>query len=208
MIIGRREFLTSIAAVAVLPALPQIAMAAPVAAAEALKPAITIWVGGHYGEYDWQTVDAPTREEAVKQLLHYFGTDHDLDGKPYTMEDADLALERAEKLDGIAVDDIKSYHWIDAGFGTYCARCDSECCAEEGARVVECEAVCVECLTFSDKIYLGDYEDEIEEQIVEIMVDNDCNEPEVLEILARSGGAESISPELWAKCLAEARAAL
>jgi hypothetical protein len=208
MMISRRTLLVGASAAAIVPSLPRVAVPASVATVEAVKPATTIWVGGHYGEYDWHTFDAPTREEAVKQLFHYFGTDNELNGEAYTMEDADLALERAEKLDGIALDDIKPYHWITAGFGTYCSRCDNECCAMDGARVIEFEAVCEECLTFRDKIALGGYEDEIEEQIVEIMIDNDCDEVAVREILNRRDELDVIPPSLWEKCLAEARAEL
>lgn len=206
--ISRRNFLVSSAALAIAPALPS-ATAAPVAAVEAVKPATTIWVGGHDGEFDWHPFNAPTKDDAARQLLAYHGREFDLDGKPYTLEDAYLSLERAHEMDGLQVEEIKSHHWISAGFGSFCERCDSECFADNGARVVGCEVVCEECLTITDLLAGDEWDNsQAEEKIIELMVDEDCDEAAIFEVLSRDNDMSVITPAIWVKCLAEARSAL
>ncbi|PYB71306.1 hypothetical protein [Rhizobium wuzhouense] len=202
MMLSRRAFLTSSAALAIAPALPSIA--APVAAPAEAAPATTIWVGGHDGEFDWRPFDATSREDAARQLLAYHGRDIDLDGRPYTLEDACMSLERAHKMDGLQVDEIRSHHWIRAGFGSFCERCDSECFAFDGARVISGEVVCQECVTITDLLADGD-DDDAQERLVEIMIDEECDEGAVFSILVRDNDMSVITPEFWIKCLGEAR---
>lgn len=216
MIMGRRAFLTSVAAVAVLPALPQIAMASPVAAAETLTPATTIWVGGHHGEFDWHPFNASSWRDAVKQMLEYHGHGNEEEiAATMTMTDEELRTElkhfgmdteRAHRMDGLQPDDIKSYHWIRAGLGASCSRCDSECYADNGARAIGTEAVCEECVTLTDLLQGDKWDrDRAEEQLVEIMVDEGCDEGEVFAILSRDNDMSAVTPEIWVKCLGEAR---
>ncbi|WP_018445570.1 hypothetical protein [Rhizobium gallicum] len=209
MIMGRRAFLTNVAAVAVFPALPQIAMTEPVAVAEALKPATTIWVGGHNGEFDWHPFNAESREDAIKELLNYFGPDYSVDGEPYTIEDADLCLERAKEMDGLEPEQVKPYHWILAGFGASCDRCGSECFAPDGARAIAGEAVCEECLTIPDLLEGDDYDQEdAEDRLKDWFIGHDCDEASVRKQMSRSFDPDLIPTDVWQKCLAEARAAL
>ncbi|MDR6818446.1 hypothetical protein J2X76_003623 [Neorhizobium sp. 2083] len=211
--LSRRAFLTSTAAVAIAPLLPAVQSVA--AEATLIRPATTIWVGGHRGEYDWQPFHGETKRDVIRQLLehHSHGNDEEIDAT-MTMTDEELdvelkamemSLQRVSKMDGLQPDEIRGHHWIRAGLGSCCDRCDSETCADMGARALNGEAVCEECLTFRDKIQLGDYEDEIEEELVELLTDHDLNEAEVFQVLAMRGDETAVSPALWAKCLVEAR---
>jgi hypothetical protein len=202
MMLNRRAFLTSTAALAIVPALPSIA--APVVASAEAAPATTIWVGGHDGEFDWHPFNATSREDAARQLLAYHGRDLDLNGKPYTLEDACMSLQRAHKMDGLQVKEIRSHHWIRAGFGSFCDRCDSECFTDDGARVIGCAVVCQECVTITDMLLEGDDAD-AQERLVELMIDEGCDEGAVFEVLARDNDMSVITPELWIRCLGEAR---
>ncbi|NNU66580.1 hypothetical protein G9X67_15005 [Rhizobium sp. WYCCWR 11152] len=192
-------------------------MPAPVAAVEVAKPATTIWVGGHYGEFDWHPFNGATKRDVIRQLLEYHGhgndeeialtmtmTDEELDKELKSME---MDVERAKSMDGLQPDEVKPYHWIKAGLGASCDRCNSECYEPDGAVVISFQAVCEECITLADKLELG-WNDEVEEQLTDIMVDNDCHEADVREILGREMYVDLIPGEMWAKCLAEARAAL
>lgn len=213
--LSRRAFLTSTAALAIVPALPAALSAAPAVAVA--KPATTVWVGGHYGEFDWHPFHGESKRDVIRQLLHYHGhgndeeieatmtmTDEELDAELKAM---DMDVSRAPVMDGMEPDEIKAHHWIRAGMGAHCSRCDYECDAESGARAVGEEAVCEECLTLEDKLSLGD-NDEVEEELIELMMDHKCAEDEVREVLARSMDPTVIPATMWEKCLATARAEL
>lgn len=213
--ISRRTFLAGTSAVAVAPLLPAlpVAEAAPIVAE---LPKTTIWVGGHYGEFDWHPFHAKDRPDALRQLLHYHGWNEEEIGRALTLPEEKLAKElssaeidvaRAEVMDGLQVDEIKAHHWIRAGMGACCSRCSYECDVESGARAVGEEAVCEECLTLEDKLALGD-SDEVEEELIEMMMDHECAEDEVREVLARSMDPTVIPAALWEKCLVAARAEL
>ncbi|WP_075292615.1 hypothetical protein [Pararhizobium arenae] len=211
--LNRRAFLTSAAALAVTPAIPAQLLAATAPAAVSVT---TIWVGGHYGEFDWHPFHAKDRLDALRQLLHYHGWNEEEIGRALTLPEDKLAKElssaeidvaRAEAMDGLQVDEIKAHHWIRAGMGACCSRCSYECDAESGARAVGEEAVCEECLTLEDKLTLGD-NDEVEEELIELMMDYECAEAEVRKVLTRSMDPTVIPAAMWEKCLATARAEL
>lgn len=213
--INRRTFLAGTSAVAVAPMLSPLSMAEAVTVVAPL-PKTTIWVGGHYGEFDWKPFHAKDRLDALRQLLHYHGWNEEEIGRALTLPEEQLAKElscseidvaRAEVMDGLQVDEIKAHHWIRAGMGACCSRCSYECDAESGARAVGEEAVCEECLTLGDKLAIGD-NNEVEEELIELMMDHECAEGEVREVLARSMDPAVIPAAMWEKCLATARAEL
>ncbi|MGZ2484345.1 hypothetical protein ACVITL_002868 [Rhizobium pisi] len=217
--ISRRKFLASSAALAIAPALPTITAAAPVASVEAVKPATTIWVGGHHGEFDWHPFNAPTWRDAVKQMLEYHGYGNDEEiADTMTLTDEELRkelkyagmdAERAHKMDGLRPDEIRGHHWIRTGLGSTCDRCGSECYDGDGGRAIGTEVVCEDCLTLTDLLHGDKWDIErAEEQIIEVMVDADCDEGEAFEVLSRGNDMSVITPTIWVKCLAEARAAL
>lgn len=218
MMISRRIFLASTAALAIAPVLPSIASTVP--AVSAAQSAIPTWVGGHWGEFDWKPFIGDTKRDVIRQLLRYHGhgndeeiavtmtmTDVELDAELAKLE---LSVSRAPIMDGLRPDEIKAHHWIRAGFGYSCTRCDSEAYAEDGGRAIGEEVVCVDCTTVSDLIKSGHpYDiDLAEERIIEIMMDHDCDEGEAFEVLARDNDMGAITPPLWVKCLAAARAEL
>jgi hypothetical protein len=218
MMISRRVFLASTAALAIAPALPSVASTVP--ATSIAKPATTMWVGGHWGEFDWKPFYGTTKRDVIRQLLHHHGhgTDEEIE-LTMTMSDEELdrelsgielSIDRAPVMDGLLPEEIKGHHWIRAGFGYSCARCDGEAYAEDGGRVVGEEVVCVECTTVSDLIKSGNrYDiDLAEERIVEIMMDHDCDEGQAFEVMARDNDMSTVTPALWVKCLAAARAEL
>jgi hypothetical protein len=217
MNMSRRQFLGAAVATSCSALLPEIALPAPAVQHEMVAPATTIWVGGHNGEFDWQPFNAQTWRDAVKQMLEYhgFGNDEEI-AATMTMTDEELRAElkhfqmdteRVAKMDGLQPDEVKAHHWIRAGLGASCSRCDNECYADNGARAIGTEAVCEECLSLSDLLKSGNKWDlsNAEEQIVEIMIDENCDEGEVLAVLSRDNDISAVTPELWAKCLGEAR---
>ncbi|OWV67905.1 hypothetical protein ATY76_13320 [Rhizobium sp. R339] len=165
-----------------------------------------MWVGGHYGEYDWSPINANTREEAIRELLNSWGY-YDLE-EGETPEDAlksnSLTLERASGMDGLQVEEIGNHHWISAGFGSHCSRCDTECSPEEGAIVIGTEVICEDCKEIRD--LLIDDPERAEERLVEVFMMNDCDEAAAREVLIRDVDVDIIPSDMWAKCLAEARA--
>lgn len=219
MMISRRMFLAGTSALAIVPALPSITIAAPIAAVEAAKPLTTIWVAGHAGDFDWQPFNAETRTDALRQALYYhnFGTPEEVD-QLLTLPEADLkkrldaswfGLDRAPTMDGLQPDEIKGHHWIDAGMGACCDRCDSECYGGDGGRVFGAEVVCEECTTLPDLLSGDDDDIELaEERLTEWFLGHDCDEASVREQMVRDFDPDLIPVDIWQKCLAEARAAL
>lgn len=206
--LNRRVFLASSSTIAVahlLPTLP--ASAAKVATAA--KPATTMWVGGHDGEFDWQPFSAETREEAIRALFNSWEGEPPSEISDEILSQHGLHIQRAESMDGLRVDEIKGHHWIDAGLGCSCDRCGSECFAPDGARSINCEAICQECLTIPDLLDSDEYDREVaEERVTEWFLDHDCDEASVRKQMARSFDPDLIPSEIWQKCLAEARANL
>lgn len=203
--LSRRAFLGSVSAVAIAPVLPK-AIATATAAAEAARPATTMWVGGHNGEFDWQPINAETRLDAVRELIASWEGVPEGEVTEDDLAKYDLCLERAESMDGFNVDEIKGYQWISAGLGCSCDRCGAECYAPDGARAIECEAVCPDCLTLADK--LSDDPRDAEDELIEVFALNYCDEAAARAVLARDIDLDVIPPDMWAKCLANARAEL
>jgi hypothetical protein len=214
--LSRRAFLTSTAALAIVPALPAVLSAAPTVAVT--KPATTIWVAGHAGDFDWHPFHAETRLDALRQALyhHRFGTGDDMDEllalpEPELakrLDSASFGLDRVPSMDGLQPAEIKPYHWIDAGMGAFCDRCDSECYGGDGGRVFGTEVVCEECTTIPDLLGADDDDVEIaEERLTEWFLGHDCDEQSVRRQMSKDSDPDLISPHIWQKCLAEARTA-
>ena len=208
MMISRRMFLAGTSALAIVPALPTLAL--PTAAAapiETVKTATTIWVGGTDGEFDWRPFNAATKKDALKQLANYHGWEYDLEGDPYLP--TGLSLQRAPKMDGLLPDEIKPHHWIRSGLGAFCDRCDSECYGNDTGRVFGTEVVCEECTTIPDLLSGDEYDVQMaEERLTEWFLDHDCDEASVREQMSRDFDLNLIPVDIWQKCLAEARAEL
>lgn len=178
-----------------------------------IVPKTTIWIGGHVGEFDWQPFVASTRAEALRKLLRYHGEcnaediEETLALSDRELEKMGIGVERAKKMDGLQIEEIKPHHWIRAGFGAECDRCGYECYDGDGGRAIGTEAVCEECITLTDLLQ-GDKWDveEAHGRLTEVFLDNDCDEATVRSILKNDIDASLISADVWQKCLSEARA--
>ncbi|MGH0229594.1 hypothetical protein NKZ03_26250 [Sinorhizobium meliloti] len=209
MMISRRTLLVSASAAAIVPALPKIALPAPITAVEAVKPATTIWVGGHNGEFDWQPINAETRQEAMRELIASWEGIPDGEVTEEDLARHDLCLERADSMDGLQVDEIKPYDWVNAGLGACCDRCGGECFAPDGARAINGQAICEECLTIPDLLDSDQYDQELaKERLTEWLMNHDCDEASVRKQMSRDFDPDLIPVDLWQKCLADARAEL
>lgn len=218
MMISRRTLLVSASAAAIVPALPKMAFPASVAAVEAVKPTTTIWVAGHAGDFDWHPFHAESRIDALRQALyhHNFGTMSEVD-ELLALPEAELkkkldaawfGIDRVPSMDGLQPEEIKPHHWIDAGMGAFCQRCDSECYGGDGGRVFGAEVVCEDCTTIPD--LLGGDEDDVEmaeERLTEWFLGHDCDERSVRKQMSKDFDPDLIPTDIWQKCLAEARAA-
>lgn len=146
--ISRREVLLGAIAVTAAAALPTIP--APAAMAPEALPA---WAVGTPGEFNFQHIVAKTAEEAEK-IFRAEWCDDSCEGEedaPCGACDAcclEVNATRVEIWDGKK--DTTSGDWLEAGMGTYCARCSYECFADNGAKPVNGEAVCEECMTLAD----------------------------------------------------------
>jgi hypothetical protein len=206
--LSRRMFLASSSAIAAAHLLPTLPASAD-QAATAAKPATKIWVGGHDGEFDWQPFNANTREEAIRQLFNSWEGVPPGDITEDILAEHGLCLQRAETMDGLQVDEIKGHNWIDAGLGCCCDRCGSECFAPDGARSINGEAICEECLTIADLLDSDEYDRRVaEERLTEWLMDHDCDEVSVREQMSSNFDPDLIPVDIWQKCLAEARSAV
>lgn len=203
--LSRRTFLASTAALAIAPALPALSSVAPAAAA--VKPATTIWVGGHDGEFDWQPFDAETREQAMRELFNIWEGIPEGEITDEVLAENGLCLQRADSMDGLQVEEIKPYDWVEAGLGACCDRCSHECFGPDGARAINGEAICEECLTIPDLLDSHKYDREVaEERLTEWFLGHDCDEASVRKQMSSSFDPDLIPTDIWQKCLAEARA--
>ena len=147
--ISRRDVLIGAAAVAATANIPSISIAAT-SPAEAILPA---WAVGTPGEFNWQHIVARTAEEAERRYRAEW-CDDSCEGE----EDApcgecdtcclELDATRVPAWDGKK--DTTNADWLDVGMGTYCARCNYECFADSGAKNVNGEAVCEDCMRLAD----------------------------------------------------------
>jgi hypothetical protein len=145
--LSRRELLigaAAMAAVANIPTLPDVAAPTEI---------IPAWAVGTPGEFNWQHIVARTAEEA-ERIFRAEWCDDSCEGEeeaPCGECDActlDIDATRVKAWDGKT--DIFSADWLDAGLGTYCSRCSYECFADNGAKNVNGEAVCEECMKLAD----------------------------------------------------------
>jgi hypothetical protein len=218
-LISRRAFLAGTSAVALVPVLPNITIAAPVAAVEALRPSTTMWIAGHYGDFDWHVFEGKNKLDVLREALLYHGHGNGEEvAEMLTLDEKELAkeldrlgfgLDRAQKMDGLQPEEVEPHHWIRAGFGASCSRCDGECYAHDGARAIGTEVVCEECMTIPDLLSGGKWDKELaEERLTDWFVNHDCDEASVRKQMSRDFDPDAIPIEIWQKCLAEARAEL
>ncbi|WLA80375.1 twin-arginine translocation signal domain-containing protein [Bradyrhizobium elkanii] len=146
--LSRRDLLVGAAAVAAAVNIPAI-VPAPIAAAEV----IPAWAVGTPGEFNWQHVVARTADEAKRIFRAEWVTDSCEGEEDSPCEECefctlDVDVQRVHVWDGKR--DVVGADWLDAGLGTYCGRCSYECFADNGAKNVNGEAVCEECMKLAD----------------------------------------------------------
>lgn len=198
--LSRRAFLIGTSALVAAPALPAIAIPAPVVTAA--RAAAPMWAVGTPGEYDWQAVRAATPEKAFKIWMR----EQDWDAED-EMEFDPTFVTRVEQWDSLTK--VNPADWIEAGMGHCCDRCSYETHPSTGARVVGGEVVCEECLTIPDLLEGDEYDRETaEERIAQWMIGHDCDEASVRKQMSSSFDPDLIPTDIWQKCLAEARANL
>lgn len=152
MKISRRTLLTGAAAAVLAPMLPAVPAAAGVTfigVDMAAGPSVSVWtmwaVGSGPDSFDWRPIAADSDIAALRTWLGLTGND------PSDLPtDLSELVTRVKIWDGLGPDDVKPGDWIDAGLGHICFRCDSECWADCGARNLDGEVVCEECLTIAD----------------------------------------------------------
>lgn len=217
--LNRRMFLASSSAVAVAylaPAFP--VSTAPVTAVVA-KPDTTIWIAGHFGDFDWHVFEGKNKIDVLREALNYHGHGNaeeieeiltlDEEALKKELDYMHFGLDRAARMDGLLPEEIKPYHWIKSGYGACCDRCSSECYDGDGGRAFGTEAVCEECTTIIDLLGSDDDDKELaEEQLTEWFLNHDCDEASVRKQMARNFDPDLVPTEIWQKCLAEARAEL
>lgn len=152
MKISRRTLLTGAAAAAVAPMVPALPAAADVTvfgmdmAAGPSASTWTMWaVGSDPESFDWRPIAADSDVAAFRTWLGLTRND------PADLP-ADLSerVTRVEIWDGLGPEGVRPGDWIDAGMGHVCFRCDCECWADSGARNLDGEVVCEECVTIAD----------------------------------------------------------
>jgi hypothetical protein len=196
MSISRRAFLTGMAGVAAAPIVPALPVSAAPTVELAAAPSWTMWAIGTPDEYDWRAIAAPTREDAFREYLHLQGISVDSADTAYPIDEC---VKRVTIWDDLGPDKVRPGDWIDADMGHSCFRCDSECYGPDGARNLDGEAVCQECLTIADIVAHDEDEDVIERLADEIA---DRGEDGTIEWLA-SEEAE-VPPDLWAEAVRRA----
>lgn len=145
----RRFILAAAAATAAASAIPP-AFANPPAAAKRLKPA---WVAGTDGEFNFQVVRAPTREEAIARYIAEEMGFTACECAPDEDGDCDFCFHtpdvyRVEMFDSI--EKPTPGDWLRADMGHSCSRCGYETFAQDGGYAVGDEAVCEGCMTLED----------------------------------------------------------
>lgn len=190
--LSRRTFLIGTSALVAAPALPAIAMPAPIITTA--RAAAPMWAVGTPGEFDWQAIRAATPEKAFKIWMQ----EQDWDAED-EMEFDPTFVTRVERWDSLRK--VNPADWIEADMGHCCERCSYETHRDAGARVVAGEVVCEDCFTFADLMAEGG-EDAIDELANKIA---DEGEDDAREGLISSGNWEHVPVELWQAALAICR---
>ena len=157
----RRQLLLGLSAAALAPALPPL----PVAALTMAPPrvptsALLTFIVGTPGEFDWRVQLAESAEHAFRLR---FGDDYFEDGDPSI--DLNEHVTRMSRWDGTPEKDITPAMWLRAGMRYCCTRCGNETYSEEGGLAVGEEAICKDCLTFTEKLVFD------EDNVVELLAD-------------------------------------
>lgn len=118
-------------------------------------------VGTDSGDFDWQAINAPTREAAIQAYAIERGHIRcenwasDRQGPcrlPCDWCNAEarqdeprgnIDAERVEAWDKVR--HMRRMHWLKAGYGTTCDWCDYECFAESGAVIFRGKVTCEDC---------------------------------------------------------------
>lgn len=140
----RRTFLAgSVAAIALPAPSPVAAVTAPhvpLAAYFGADP-MPMWIAGTPGEMDWKPYAARTAEEAWLAYCDDNGLEDD------ECEFSPDLVAREPAWDGLDPRRIGNADWLQAGYCTFCQRCDCEITESSDGRVVGDEAVCLACMT-------------------------------------------------------------
>jgi len=201
--VSRRVFLSgaaSVAAAPLLPVLPASADVTVIGVDMATGPSVSGWtmwaVGSGAESFDWRCIAADSELSAWRQWLSLTGNDPD--------DFSDNLSERVARIeiwDDLGPEGVKSGDWIDANMGHCCARCDCECYGGDGARNIDGEAVCEECLTIGDIIAHDRDEDVIERLADEIA---DRGEDGTRRLIAECGA--DVPVDLWLEAVRRAAA--
>lgn len=194
--LSRRSFLSAAAGAIAAPIIPDIRGPSDITVIGvdmAREPSKQImWAVGTPDAYDWQPIAAATREEAFREYLFT----HGITEADNIVPSIDECVQRVEIWDDLGPDGVKPGDWIDAGLGHVCFRCDSECWGPDGAKNLDGEVVCQECLTIADLAYYAP--EEAIEQLADRIAINDLAE-------ARVWAADAeISVEMWDEAIRRA----
>lgn len=201
MNISRRTFLTGMAGAAVAPLVPALSVASPVnviGVDVATGPSIQTWtmwaVGSDPESFDWRPIAADSEMSALEKWFGLTGNDP-----------ADFRGNIAECVQRVAIWDdlgpvkVRPGDWIDAGMGHHCFRCDCECWADAGARNLDGEVVCEECITIADIVAHDEPDDVIERLADEIADRGEDGARKWIDL----GGAD-VPAEIWAEAVRRA----
>ena len=203
MSVSRRTFLAGVAGAVVAPFVPAVPAeaTAPMIDIEAVAaPLQKMWAVGTPGEYDWQGIAADTMEEAFKFYREEHGFDEeDEDVAPYG--DLSECVQRVPLWDGKSPRELTGEDWFKASFGYLCSECSYEASPETGARAIEGQVYCEDCLTLRLKI-IDDPDDVVDTLANDIACDG---EEGVRATLIARKEWDDVPAELWARACEEAR---
>lgn len=165
---NRREFLTTVSAATLAPALPAVVQPAVISVDLAKSPSVTMWAVGTWGEYDWQPVAAETEEEAIRLVADWDGMICPETGELEKSYDA----TRCKEWDDLPHDPTPG-DWLRAGMGHTCDRCGFETASDDGQAVGD-KAICNDCMTIEDwQLVDPEYAQELrEEELAEAIWDS------------------------------------
>lgn len=189
-LLTRRALLGSVAASAVVAALPVVPLVA--LSAEPVAPVLQAFVVGTPGEFDWHSYLARSAEEAFGYWVEERGEDYD-----WTF-DPDY-VQRVEAWDGRDPGSITPADWLRVNLGHCCERCGYETHADAGARIVCEEVVCDDCLTFAD-IVATDADEAFDEILNRL---DDEGEEETKAWLEVKKCWDAVKDDLWPRAIAK-----
>lgn len=122
----------------------------------------TMWaVGTDSGDFDWQAIDAPTREAAIQAYAIEHGHIRcenwasnraapcilpcEWCGAEARQDEpkGNIDAERVPMWDGVK--DVRGRHWIEAGYGAHCDWCGYGAHVDESAVIYRGKVTCEDC---------------------------------------------------------------